>query len=308
MKGHTCPCLRSCHCQKAAPPLNYVEFTCFQRLKCRHVSVPVCLHVWVFLVLLVWRCLCVGVTCVSMGPLVFVLIIMAAAAQCKDTAAATGWVMAGPRPRGAAFVTGELYGSVTVAFALYKCKSVWVCVRSCMFRIKLCLPTRFQLGMFSPPPSAQSPFVPPHVGLDPSYWILTSMESDCPEPSFYRWHVKFIQNYDAGLWKHIGWIFLSAPSASFNWLVNHHVSLTNASFIPVNMKRLSLCHAPLSNDCLIHLGCRLKLLWELGKNDGNGRKKLYHWDMIYRRGSDLLMPQKQCFFCNHFSNESSEKI
>jgi len=62
-----------------------------------------------------------------MGPLVFVLIIMAAAAQCKDPmlrngmgfdgmgSDGLGWVM-GPRPRGVAFVTGELYGSVTVAF------------------------------------------------------------------------------------------------------------------------------------------------------------------------------------------------
>lgn len=81
---------------------------------CVGISRPSCLKVCVF----------VGVTCVSMGPLVFVLIIMAAAAQCKDTAAATGWVMAGPRPRGAAFVTGELYGSVTVAFAVCKCKCV----------------------------------------------------------------------------------------------------------------------------------------------------------------------------------------
>lgn len=67
--------------------------------------------------------------CVCMGPLVFVLIIMATAAQRSVRIEAL--VMGrgrgrGPRPRGAAFVTGELYGSVTVATHCIQ-RGVWVC-------------------------------------------------------------------------------------------------------------------------------------------------------------------------------------
>lgn len=118
MNWHTWPCLRICHCQKAAPPLNYVEFTCFQRLKCSHV--PVCMYVHLYV------CECVVCVCVY-GTISFCADYYGyrSAAQCKDRGIGNG--------------TGKGKGTTPTWRCICNRWALWLCYRCNALHSKWCV-------------------------------------------------------------------------------------------------------------------------------------------------------------------------